>query len=626
MCSKELFQHATYIGTQDEGQPCSFFLQTITTKQNINKLDNYQVKNPFKTFDSKDWNNDSTGWNYLWGDWGCDDSGGSFAFWQHPTKPGYGRLGSVLAFQYGAGTDQLMPPWTYTSPSCPSIVMVRTDRPDVAKPADCLVPVLGDAQNQFKGCQSGHWFSYNIPVCYDRDYIAVGIVITAGGLNSPEIKPSDYYCINKKYLLSAPIDDDDSVYLTIYNRALRRGLGFQSWVPEFKRVVPGCHLFTFQDAEKYIPGYYLIPDIDFLQCCSIAGITAQNPYTYDSDSVEHNICEVKGYTITNNIPSPSCNSLLQNHYSSGQNLISADGQTYCTTQNCDSILSKYCSNPDNPKINKDTGVNICACFDTNAWNTYKKQVESEFPAIKTVNQWDDPECSFPLCTSLPSYRHSNRALTTCPATVSCFETVSINNNGQINGDITIKQTSDCENIQNRDCIMGDWGECDKPCGTGTQTRKVKEPSIGDGNCYYPLSRPCNTQVCSPDDCDFTWSDWSTCSSDCKGGTRTRKPIIIKQAQPAGLQCPDPQTEACNSDIPCDVVNVDAKKNTSTTPLSKGTIFIFVVLACAIIGVLYYLATRNTQKTIDQSSSMQSSSVSSTPSSIPPPLSVPVGFR
>ena len=111
--------------------------------------------------------------------------------------------------------------------------------------------------------------------------------------------------------------------------------------------------------------------------------------------------------------------------------------------------------------------------------------------------------------------------------------------------------------KNVDCAVGEFGNfsvCSNTCGGGTQTRSrpVITPKSGNGKECPPLSesRPCNTQVC-PLDCKVSpYSDFNDCSLTCGGGTKTRTRDIIQNPTGTGLACPVlSETEPCNTQ-PC----------------------------------------------------------------------------
>jgi len=94
-----------------------------------------------------------------------------------------------------------------------------------------------------------------------------------------------------------------------------------------------------------------------------------------------------------------------------------------------------------------------------------------------------------------------------------------------------------------DCQVSDWsvGACDKPCGTGaqTRTRTVTTAPVGTGKACPPLqdSQPCNTQAC-PVDCQVSgWGAWSTCSKQCETGERTRTRTVTVPPVGTGAACP-----------------------------------------------------------------------------------------
>jgi len=98
-------------------------------------------------------------------------------------------------------------------------------------------------------------------------------------------------------------------------------------------------------------------------------------------------------------------------------------------------------------------------------------------------------------------------------------------------------------------IWSKWGACDRPCGMGFKTRYIQ---CEDGACKqedpatYPAQRvPCYVKQF----CDMwkNWQEWSSCSTQCGGGTRNR--IRGCEGATPGLQgCSGSQydSEKCNS--------------------------------------------------------------------------------
>lgn len=76
----------------------------------------------------------------------------------------------------------------------------------------------------------------------------------------------------------------------------------------------------------------------------------------------------------------------------------------------------------------------------------------------------------------------------------------------------------------------EWSSCSSPCGGGTQVREVwcldrqrgtllPSSSCANGTATPPTAGPCNTQQCPP--YAYVYSEWSPCSHVCGAGTTTR---------------------------------------------------------------------------------------------------------
>mmetsp|Transcript_100786 Transcript_100786/g.285357 ORF Transcript_100786/g.285357 Transcript_100786/m.285357 type:complete len:749 (-) Transcript_100786:95-2341(-) len=109
----------------------------------------------------------------------------------------------------------------------------------------------------------------------------------------------------------------------------------------------------------------------------------------------------------------------------------------------------------------------------------------------------------------------------------------------------------------QDCAVTDWvpEACSATCGGGTQVLRrqtVSPPSSGGVGCPpLELERKCAEQPC-PVDCELdSWSEWSACSAACGGGVRQR--IRNPRVEPAhgGQACEETgETEGCNLEA-CD---------------------------------------------------------------------------
>lgn len=106
-----------------------------------------------------------------------------------------------------------------------------------------------------------------------------------------------------------------------------------------------------------------------------------------------------------------------------------------------------------------------------------------------------------------------------------------------------------------DCVVGPWTEfssCSKTCGggTSTRTRAVVTPSSGGGKVCPSLqeSQTCNTTPCNSQCVLSEWGAWSTCDADCSGGSRSRSRTVVSPGANCG---PLTDTQACNT-APCPV--------------------------------------------------------------------------
>jgi len=93
------------------------------------------------------------------------------------------------------------------------------------------------------------------------------------------------------------------------------------------------------------------------------------------------------------------------------------------------------------------------------------------------------------------------------------------------------------------CDLADWshwGECDRTCGTGSQSRSRKIVSMSQhgGLCADRSDhRPCNTAPCALD-CEMQpWQIWSECTATCGKGTKTRVREASRLPAFGGKPCP-----------------------------------------------------------------------------------------
>jgi len=108
-----------------------------------------------------------------------------------------------------------------------------------------------------------------------------------------------------------------------------------------------------------------------------------------------------------------------------------------------------------------------------------------------------------------------------------------------------------------DCSWGDWSHysiCSKTCGGGEMLRN--RPRVGQMYGGSPClgndteATACNTQGC-PQDCEWgSWSEWTSCSKDCGGGSIKRFREVVVEKDFGGDPCfgSDTQEAGCNFDV------------------------------------------------------------------------------
>merc|ERR1719408_1084980 len=106
------------------------------------------------------------------------------------------------------------------------------------------------------------------------------------------------------------------------------------------------------------------------------------------------------------------------------------------------------------------------------------------------------------------------------------------------------------------CVMGDWSEysaCSKDCGGGIMQRSrlvITEAEHGGEACGEAIDPvQCNVAACDRP-CELgMWSDWGECNKACNGGMQTRFREVTAEAGPTGY-CPEPDDEARLGMRPC----------------------------------------------------------------------------
>jgi hypothetical protein len=104
----------------------------------------------------------------------------------------------------------------------------------------------------------------------------------------------------------------------------------------------------------------------------------------------------------------------------------------------------------------------------------------------------------------------------------------------------------------------EWSNCSADCGGGTQTQSrsiITNAAHGGEECPSNLTntRNCNTDPCPVECVVSEWSEWSNCSSECGGGSKTRSRSITTNPAHGGLPCPSTLTETINcNENPCPI--------------------------------------------------------------------------
>jgi len=162
--------------------------------------------------------------------------------------------------------------------------------------------------------------------------------------------------------------------------------------------------------------------------------------------------------------------------------------------------------------------------------------------------------------------------------------------GKIRGKIGELQGTDASYFF-KDCEQADWEaeDCSVSCGGGTEklTRVVIQQPFKGAPCGpSEMLQNCNMDPC-PVDCEMLdWSGWSSCSAECGGGVMQRTREVETQPMYDGEPCPEKSmTEACNvAACDKDCVLADwSEWSTCSKNCEGGTSFRTRSIAEAVVG-------------------------------------------
>ena len=118
-----------------------------------------------------------------------------------------------------------------------------------------------------------------------------------------------------------------------------------------------------------------------------------------------------------------------------------------------------------------------------------------------------------------------------------------------------------------DCAWGqwtDWSPCSTNCGEGSKQRiRTVAQSVENGGlaCVGDAAQnlSCTLSVCPVVDCAWgQWTDWSTCTTTCGGGSKQRTRSVAQSVENGGVACVGnaAETQSC-ADLECPVDTGDA---------------------------------------------------------------------
>lgn len=198
-----------------------------------------------------------------------------------------------------------------------------------------------------------------------------------------------------------------------------------------------------------------------------------------------------------------CYSSLQN-FCKDSNLITSSCDKFCKYKdvNCDYEITNYCNTLDWTEQQLEPYRSLCGCFQSvTFYDNYFKQFQSKVfgPLMPTI-----PQCYYPLCSAsqMQEFKDKQNGIH-CPATQNCITIANIDNQGTIQGDITIKQNNVC-NFS----AKGDASSCSNS-QTWNGTKNLCE------NCPTGLQSDNKRAICLPNTCPQNNQFMNTTSKNCE---------------------------------------------------------------------------------------------------------------
>jgi hypothetical protein len=109
------------------------------------------------------------------------------------------------------------------------------------------------------------------------------------------------------------------------------------------------------------------------------------------------------------------------------------------------------------------------------------------------------------------------------------------------------------------CVVSsfsDWSSCTHTCGGGSQTRQREVTTAAEhgGNSCPTLDdqQPCSTNNCPVHCVVSSWEEWAACTVSCDGGSQSRARIVTVAAQFGGTACPELSEDRVCGAMPCPV--------------------------------------------------------------------------